>query len=107
MKLLSLLLVFLLTIRSSAHAEEALIQKQWTVDGATREALIYAPADAKTTPCPVVFAFHGHGGAGCSVETLAELIGDTPQVAFAHYGREWGQYHQDPLWAAVGGSRRS
>jgi integrase len=43
-----------------------------------------------------------NGGAGCSIETLAELIGDTPKVAFDHYGREWGQHYQDPLWNAVG-----
>ena len=43
-----------------------------------------------------------NGGAGCSVETLAELIGDTPKVAFDHYGREWGQHYQDPLWNAIG-----
>ena len=30
------------------------------------------------------------------------LIGDTPKVAFDHYGREWGQHYQDPLWAAIG-----
>ncbi|HUQ69285.1 MAG TPA: hypothetical protein VM165_07180, partial [Planctomycetaceae bacterium] len=43
-----------------------------------------------------------NGGTGCSIETLAELIGDTPKVAFDHYGREWGQHYQDPLWNAVG-----
>jgi integrase len=43
-----------------------------------------------------------NGGAGCSIETLAELIGDTPKVAFDHYGREWGQHYQEPLWTAVG-----
>jgi integrase len=43
-----------------------------------------------------------NGGAGCSIETLAELIGDTPKVAFDHYGKEWGQHYQDPLWAAIG-----
>lgn len=43
-----------------------------------------------------------NGGQGCSIETLAELIGDTPKVAFDHYGREWGQHYQDPLWRAVG-----
>jgi integrase len=42
------------------------------------------------------------GGVGCSIETLAELIGDTPKVAFDHYGREWGQHYQDPLWNAIG-----
>jgi len=41
-------------------------------------------------------------GAGCSIEVLAELMGDTPKVAFDHYGREWGQNYQDPLWAAIG-----
>ena len=43
-----------------------------------------------------------NGGKGCSIETLAELIGDTPKVAFDHYGKEWGQHYQDPLWAAIG-----
>jgi len=39
---------------------------------------------------------------GCSIEVLAELMGDTPKVVFDHYGREWGQHYQDPLWAAIG-----
>jgi hypothetical protein len=46
-------------------------------------------------------------GAGCSIETLAELIGDTPRVAFDHYGKEWGQHYQDPLWAAIGEGTKS
>ena len=41
-------------------------------------------------------------GKGCSIETVAELIGDTPKVAFDHFGKEWGQLYQDPLWAAIG-----
>jgi hypothetical protein len=47
-----------------------------------------------------------NNGAGCSIETLAELIGDTPKVAFDHYGREWGQHYQEPLWNAIGVSAR-
>jgi len=43
-----------------------------------------------------------NGGKGCSIEVLAELIGDTPKVAYDHYGREWAQHYQDPLWAAIG-----
>ena len=43
-----------------------------------------------------------NAGTGCSIETLAELIGDTPKVAFDHYGKEWGQHYQDSLWAAIG-----
>lgn len=34
----------------------------WTIDGTKREATIYFPATATTSPTPVVFAFHGHGG---------------------------------------------
>jgi len=48
-----------------------------------------------------------NNGAGCSIETLAELIGNTPKVAFDHYGREWGQHYQDPLWAAMGMAART
>jgi hypothetical protein len=44
-----------------------------------------------------VLSGYWSGGAGCSVEALAELIGDTPKVAFDHYGREWGQHYQEPL----------
>ena len=43
-----------------------------------------------------------NGSAGCSIETLAELIGNTPKVAYDHYGREWSQHYQEPLWAAIG-----
>jgi len=46
-------------------------------------------------------------GVGCSIETLAELIGDTPKVAFDHYGKEWGQHYQEPLWAAIGLKKRA
>lgn len=45
-----------------------------------------------------------NGGVGCSIETLAELMGNTPKVAFEHYGREWGQHDQEPLWFAVLGN---
>ena len=34
----------------------------WKVDGIEREALIYAPPQAKANATPVIFAFHGHGG---------------------------------------------
>jgi polyhydroxybutyrate depolymerase len=35
---------------------------EWTVDGARREAVVYAPESAKVAKAPLVFAFHGHGG---------------------------------------------
>ncbi|MGL4552887.1 MAG: alpha/beta hydrolase family esterase [Gemmataceae bacterium] len=35
--------------------------RSWDVDGVKREAIVYAPAKG-TSPPPLVFAFHGHGG---------------------------------------------
>jgi polyhydroxybutyrate depolymerase len=32
------------------------------VEGTDREALVFVPENAKIEPCPVLFAFHGHGG---------------------------------------------
>jgi polyhydroxybutyrate depolymerase len=46
---------------SAARADD-LIRREWNVDGTAREALVYAPAAAKTQASPLVFAFHGHGG---------------------------------------------
>lgn len=46
----------------SAVTADELNRSEWNVEGDRREALLYAPAIARTTPCPVVFAFHGHGG---------------------------------------------
>ena len=59
--------------------------------------------------CRHTFAYrmlsgYWNGGAGCSIEVLAELLGNSPTVAFLHYGRAWSRHYQDPLWAAVLGS---
>ncbi len=55
------ILALLLFTGTSASAAD-LARMEWKVDGVAREALVYAPAMAKTEPSPVVFAFHGYGG---------------------------------------------
>ena len=62
MKSLAIFLSLLVATLHSALAEEALVRHEFTVDGVVREALVAAPASAKTTPAPRVFGFHGHGG---------------------------------------------
>jgi polyhydroxybutyrate depolymerase len=53
----------LLALASQALAQDdSLTRREWTIDGATREALLHVPPMAKTTGAPVVFVFHGHGG---------------------------------------------
>lgn len=34
----------------------------WQVDGVERQGLVYVPETAASTPAPLVFCFHGHGG---------------------------------------------
>src|ERR1035438_688797 len=46
----------------NVRAADTLTRREWTVDGAVREALVYAPPQASTNASPVVFVFHGHGG---------------------------------------------
>ena len=59
------LLLALLAALARAQAtpeKQELTRREWTIGDTPREALLYVPAAAKTTPSPVVFAFHGHGG---------------------------------------------
>ncbi|MDF7801965.1 hypothetical protein P4C99_20990 [Pontiellaceae bacterium B1224] len=37
-------------------------RQTWLVEGVTRQALVYSPADIPTNGCPLIFVFHGHGG---------------------------------------------
>jgi polyhydroxybutyrate depolymerase len=54
-------ILILVAMTGTASASDPAV-REWTVDGVQREALVYVPANAKTSPTPVVFAFHGHGG---------------------------------------------
>ncbi|MCA9267164.1 MAG: site-specific integrase, partial [Planctomycetales bacterium] len=72
---------------------------QWNDDPVRSK---YSCYTARHTFAHRMLSGYWNGGAGCSIETLAELIGDTPKVAFEHYGREWGQHYQEPLWNAIG-----
>jgi polyhydroxybutyrate depolymerase len=54
------------------------------VEGASREALIYAPASAKATPAPVVFVFHGHGGNSRQVARTFAMNRHWPEAISVH-----------------------
>jgi len=63
-------LALLLNVTAQAAADgddQGLKHLEFTVDGATREALLYAPMKAKTASTPLVFVFHGHGGSSQQV----------------------------------------
>lgn len=71
----------------------------WDKDSVRRH---YSTYSCRHTFAHRMLSGYWNGGAGCSIEVLAELMGDTPKVAFDHYGREWGQHYQEPLWTAIG-----
>lgn len=67
-----LLLTLLACCITTVFAIDGLSHQELTVDGVVREALIYAPPNAKKESVPLVFAFHGHGG---SMEQAARSFG--------------------------------
>ncbi len=71
----------------------------WDKDSVKRH---YSCYTARHTFAHRMLSGFWNGGVGCSIETLGELMGDTPKVAFDHYGREWSHSYQEPLWAAIG-----
>ena len=72
----ALALALSLAAFTGVRAADAPVRREWTVDGVVREALVYAPATAKTNATPLVFVFHGHGGGmlqvsrSCPIHTL-------------------------------------
>ena len=74
MKTLRLLLIIGLCAVGAAdiQAADSLTRHEWKVDGVVREGLVYVPAQARTNPTSVVFAFHGHGG---SMQSAARSFG--------------------------------
>jgi integrase len=71
----------------------------WDTDPVRRR---YSTYTCRHTFAHRMLSGYWNGGLGCSIEVLAELLGNTPKVAYDHYGREWGQTYQDPLWSAIG-----
>lgn len=52
----------------------------WDVNGVKREAIVYVPEGATTTPAPLVFAFHGHGGSSGQFARSSEFQTAWPQA---------------------------
>src|SRR5262245_11759076 len=64
-------LAVVLSLNSAALAQPKAKEFRVKVDGANREAIIYAPAAAGKAP--VVFAFHGHGGTAAKAADMFHL----------------------------------
>ncbi len=56
------LLVAAFVMSLTVRAADALVRREWTIEGVKREALVRMPSVQSDTLAPVVFVFHGHGG---------------------------------------------
>ena len=83
----------------------ALKTETWLESGSneTEVLVLFLPTHVRIACSPA----SGPAALAVPLRTLAELMGDTPATTFNHYGREWGQHYQAPLWAAIGAGKPS
>jgi len=81
-RLLALLGLVALTpgVRAQNKLPEGYERVELTVDGVAREALVHAPASAKTKRTPIVFGFSGHGGTAAQAARQFALNREWPEA---------------------------
>jgi polyhydroxybutyrate depolymerase len=52
-------------------------RRTWTIEGTERQAIVHLPSGAPR-PCPLILAFHGHGGSAQRVSRSMHLQGEWP-----------------------------
>lgn len=62
MKIRCVLAVVALLFLGGLPVSAELRQREWTIDGVARTALVWTPTMATNAAAPLVFVFHGHGG---------------------------------------------
>jgi len=75
------LLVFCVAI---LPASADLKQREWNIDGASRQALISIPATIPADGCPLIFAFHGHGGSALNAARTFHYQDVWPEAAVVY-----------------------
>lgn len=74
------LILYAGVLQASAELE----QREWTIDGVTRQALISVPVSAATNSVPLVFAFHGHGGSAAQAARSFKIHEIWPEAAVVY-----------------------
>jgi len=80
----ALVVVGLLAAPQDPTQVPALVQRSYQVDGVERTALLHIPPQAQTEPCPLVFAFHGHGGNSAAAARSLRLHEAWPAAIVAY-----------------------
>lgn len=59
-------------------------QREWNIDGVTRQALVSIPDSIPTNGCPLIFAFHGHGGSAANAARMFHYHEIWPEAAVVY-----------------------
>ena len=59
-------------------------QRDWNIDGVTRQALVSIPDSIPTNGCPLIFAFHGHGGSAANAARMFHYHEIWPEAAVVY-----------------------
>jgi polyhydroxybutyrate depolymerase len=84
---------------------------EFEIEGTARQALIYAPASARTNPSPVVFVFHGHGGNARQAARSFAMYEHWPEAISVHMqglntpGRLTDPEGRKPGWQSAAGDQ--
>ncbi|MEI6474170.1 MAG: esterase [Planctomycetota bacterium] len=74
-------LTIALCANSAADADGT--RRVWQIEGIEREAIVHFPTGAPH-PCPVILAFHGHGGRAQSVERSMHFQTEWPEAVVVY-----------------------
>lgn len=78
-------------------------RETWEINGVVREALVYVPAQARREAAPLVFAFHGHGGAARQAARAFRVQEHWPEAIVVYaMGHSNGGAFTYLLWATRG-----
>jgi polyhydroxybutyrate depolymerase len=111
MRPLFLSAVIVAFVAATSLAAEPPLTRQWQVDGQTREALVFLPANTSDEASPVVFAFHGHGGNTRNVARSMHFQTVWPEAIVVYMqglntpGRLTDPEGKKPGWQSSGGDQ--
>jgi len=73
-------IALILRAQDAGSLPEGVHRLTLTIDGTERTGFYYAPASAKSTPTPLVFVFHGHGGSARNAARQFQMHREWPEA---------------------------
>jgi polyhydroxybutyrate depolymerase len=98
-------LCLLLTLCATKVVDADGMRRRWEIEGVEREAIIHFPAGTPHA-CPVILAFHGHGGRAQNVERTMQFQDQWPEAVVVYPQGLATKTARDPAGARAGWQNR-